>query len=218
MYFSPTAGIIPVYSPKLAANIPGQTKKGLGESREEYVLNTLSPTIIFPTATYASDLTDATIEAIFVCPARVKIPKINVAFTAIDSLAGTNLFNIVVGTGTPSGLVPGNDNSSTSGFCTNTAPAGTQLFNVDVPFTVVVFPGATTGAGGSAGLGLIPTYPDAVYASGTILTLRLTTTASTGAITNLNITALLEVQPLSSTFPSEQTSPAPNVPFGGISF
>lgn len=114
--------------------------------------------------------------------------------------------------------VPQNDNSSSSGFCTNVAPAGSALFAQDIPFNTTVFPGLTTGSGGfSAPLGLIPTFPDAVFSQlNGPLTLRLNTPAGTGSITQLVVTAYMEIQPLSATFPSQNQSPPLGIPFPGI--
>lgn len=138
-----------------------------------------------------------------------------------DTFGGTFVRDAATFTGgaAATGIVlPQNDNSSQFGFCSNPAPAGAALFSQDIPFNTTVFPGLTTGAGGaSAPLGLIPTYPDAVFspANGP-LTLRLTTAADVGSITNLVVTAYMEIQPLSATFPSQNQSPALNIPFPGV--
>lgn len=121
------------------------------------------------------------------------------------------------GTSTTGITVAGNDNSSTSGICTNVAVVGNALFNVDIPFTTDTFPGATVAGGGSSGLGLIPTFPDAVYACGSILTLRIITPVG-GTITNLVVSADMEIQPLEPQFPGASVRPAPSVPFGGVAF
>lgn len=203
----------------IASVIPGQRIKGLsGSQADSYQLGALVPVQLFNLAAAGAGLVAGTVEATFVLPTRCKIPKVNVSFSAIDTLAGTDLFNIVQGIAAyTAGVVASNDNSSGSGICTDPAVNGDALFNIDVPFTVANFPGATT-AGGSSGLGLIPTNPDAVYPCGAVLTLRLRTTASTGSLTQLSVTAVLIPQPLEPTFPSQVVSPAPSVPIGGLDF
>ncbi len=330
MYFSPNNGVVPVISSQLAAVIPGQRIKGLSPSESDtYVLGTLAAIRPFGKQTISTAQVSTTVQDLFVLPSRLKIPKINAAFTGISALDGSVSFNIVVGTGTyapgagtaahgtytltgvpldtknnlytingflttapqatanslaqqatadalaitadtasngvtaaavgavitvtansvgaygnaittvgsataggdvvtanqahlsgganETGItVAGNDNSSTSGFCTNPAVNGQALFNIDIPITAANFPGATT-AGGSAGLGLIPTFPDAVYKCGAILTLRII--AATGStLTNFTISADTIIQPLEATFPSQVVSPAPVVPFGALDF
>lgn len=327
MYFSVNQGPISVTGPLIAANLQGQRIKGVDpQQSDDYLLSAVSAFKMFGKQSPAASQTAATVQDLFVTPSRLKIPKINVAFTAISSLAGDCFFNIVVGTGayettgtaasatvtltgsplttknnvytingivisapqltansltqqaaadvllinaqsgatkvfatsaagvitlvaqpgvagnaitltavgdaggdtaTASGatltggtattalVVPGNDNSSSYGFNSNTAPNGAALFNIDVPITLANFPGATLAGGGSSGLGLIPTFYDAVFACGSILTLRVVTPAG-GSITNLTISADAIVQPLDATFPSQVVSPAPGVPVPGL--
>jgi hypothetical protein len=323
MYFSPLNGPVPVNGSLIASIIPGQRIKGISPSQSDtYVLGACVPVQLFNIAAVGAGVVSTTLEQTFVLPTRCKIPKINVSFTAIDSLAGTDLLNIVQGTSAAYtvGNVAGNDNSSTSGFCTNPAVDGDALFNIDVPITVANFPNAHTSAvaatgyftlsgipttgfnnvygfgslgtvvvaqatgntlavqatadaaaitaaaigitasssgnqviptattagsqgnfittsasttggdsiftgqlllsggintGGSSGLGLIPTYPDAVYPCGATLTLRLITTAATGSITNLSVSAVLIPQPLEATFPSQVIESASASPYGG---
>jgi hypothetical protein len=433
MYFSPFNGPVSANGSLIASVLPGQRIKGLSPSQSDtYVLGSCVPVQLFNLASVGAGVVPTTIEQTFVLPCRCKIPKINVSFTAIDSLSGSNLFNIVQGTeatyetaasaiaaygsftltGVPAvgftnnyvinGVIvsvaqtavslatqatadaaaitaatattlvtaaavgavvtvtantagyagnyistssytnggdvvtsnqlflgggsnntgvstAGNDNSSTSGFCTNPAVDGDALFNQDVPFIVpnfrnahtaavaatgyytlsgfpttgfnniygfgslgtvtvaqttgtlaaqatadaaaitaaaigitatssgpqVILTATTAGArgnfiatsastnggdsifsgqmllsggintGGSSGLGLIPTYYDAVYPSGAIMTLRLTTTAGTGSITNLSVSAVLIPQPLEATFPSQAIEAPSAQPYGG---
>jgi hypothetical protein len=321
MYFSPLNGPVSVNSANLAAIIPGQRTKGVSNAPDSYNLNSVVPVQLFNLASVGAGVVSTTLEGTFCLPTRCKIPKINVSFTAIDTLAGTDLLNIVQGTEATYtvGNVAGNDNSSTSGFCTNPAVDGDALFNINVPMTLANFPNAHTAAvaatgyytlsgipttgfnnvygfgslgtvtvaqttgntlavqaaadeaaitaaaigitasssgpqvlltattagsqgnfiatsasttggdsiftgqaflaggintGGSSGLGLIPTYPDAVYPCGAILTLRLITTASTGSITNLSVSAVLIPQPLEATFPSQNIETPATNPFG----
>jgi hypothetical protein len=323
MYFSPLNGPVPANGSLIASVLPGQRIKAVSASQSDsYVLGACVPVQLFNLPAVGAGVVPTTIEATFVLPCRCKIPKINVSFTAIDSLAGTDLLNIVQGTSAAYtvGNVAGNDNSSTSGFCTNPAVDGDALFNINVPITVANFPNAhttavaatgyftlsgiptttfsniygfgslgtvtvsqttgntlavqaaadaaaitaaaigitatssgpqviltattagsqgnfistsasTTGGdsiftgqlllsggintGGSSGLGLIPTYYDAVYPSGAIMTLRLTTTAGTGSITNLSVSAVLIPQPLEATFPSQNIEAPSAQPYGG---
>lgn len=327
MYFSPN-GPVSVTGPAIAAAIQGVRTKGLSPSESDtFVLGTLSASKLYSKQNVAASQVASTVADLAVLPSRLKIPKINAAFTAISSLDGSIAFNIVVGTGsyettgvaatgtftitgapldtftntyvingfsvvtpqatansvtaqaaadvlllnaqsantgvfatssagvitvkapvgtagnaitttsTSSGgdtvtanqahlasgtnttgiTVAGNDNSSTSGFCTNPAVAGNALFNIDVPITLANFPGATLAGGGSSGLGLTPTFWDAVYKCGAILTLRFISPAG-GSVTNFTLSADTFVQPLGATFPSQVVSPAPAVPVPGLSF
>jgi hypothetical protein len=327
MYFSPQNGAVPVTGSLIASILPGQRIKGLSPSESDtYVLGTLSAIKPFSKLTVETAQASTTVQDLFVLPSRLKIPKINAAFTAISALDGSLSFNIVVGTGayatgaattatgtytltgvplttknnvyTINGFVTtnaqltanslsdqatsdaaaitadtasngvtaaavgavititansagaygnsittvgsstaggdvvtanqatlsgganesgittaGNDNSSISGFCTNPAVNGNALFNIDIPITVANFPGATT-SGGSAGLGLIPTFPDAVYPCGSVLTLRVV--SATGAtLTNFTVSLDTIIQPLEATFPSQVIEAPAATPFGG---
>lgn len=328
-FFSPNKGIIPANSPLLAGSMNYQVKKGVSWPRETYVAG-LSPVRLFGKESIEAGQVSTTVQDLFVCPSRVKIPKLMIAFTAIETLDGSITGNVVVGTeayqtgavkatgtytltGVPTDgktntytigghvvtsaqatansltdqaaadviainadgtvgalvhatsalgvititaneagvlgnaittvgssdggdtvtadqahlaggaaatgiVVPDNDNSDTNGFCDDLAANGDALFNQDIPFTVALFPGATTGSGGSSGLGLIPTNPDAVFPCGSVLTLRLNTPAGVGSITNLIVCAVMEIQPLAATFPNQTISPAPDVPFPGLDF
>jgi hypothetical protein len=128
-----------------------------------------------------------------------------------------NQAHLTGGTDATGIITPGNDNSSTSGLCTNLAANGTALFNIDIPITTTTFPGATTATGGSAGLGLIPTYPDAVFPCGAILTLRIIQPVA-HTLTNFTVSADTEIQNLAATFPNMGITPAPSVAFGGVDF
>ena len=103
------------------------------------------------------------------------------------------------------------------GYPTNIAVAGNALFSADVPFqatttTTASSPGLAMplpfvagGAAGGTGQGwialatgglyglIVPTNYDAVYPAGTPLTLRVTTPASTGSITNLLVNFNVEL-------------------------
>ena len=120
--------------------------------------------------------------------------------------------------------VPQNDNSSLAGggFCTNPATAGQAMFATDVAINTTNFPGVTAATGGSAVLipNNFPLYgsTDAVWPRGGVLTLRVTSPASVGSITNLVVTAVMEIQQLSPTFPSQEVQPALGVPFPSVDF
>jgi hypothetical protein len=166
-----------------------------------------------------------------------------------DSFGGTFVVDSATFSGGAAGTaiaLGANDNSSTSGVCTNPAPAGVALFSQDVAFNATNFPftlnlattGITTGSGGVSGsqarnpqdgntytiAGLIPTYPDQVFEAGSSLTLRVTTPAVVGSITNMLVSADVEIQPAAGapTFPTNRFPQAPGnglgVPFGAIDF
>ena|ERR1700722_1191994 len=189
----------------------------------QYSLGTLGVTTLFNIPVVGADLVNTTVEAVFVTPARMKISAIGIAFTAIDSIAGTDAFNIVVGSGAyTQGVTVQNDNATLpyynhastaepvqiagggSGITTDFALPGQALFAADVAFTVANFPNITALGGVAAAIGDVPTAEsnivlaasDAVFQRGQIITLRLVTTASTGSITNLVVTAVTEVRPL----------------------
>jgi hypothetical protein len=66
----------------------------------------------------------------------------------------------------------------------------------------------------------VPASWDAVYGKGQVLTLRVLTPATTGAIANLVVTAVLDPQPLSASYPAQYPIdgsaagvPVPNIDF-----
>ena len=83
------------------------------------------------------------------------------------------------------GSPPNNDFAGPTFF-----PVGSCLFANDVPFDAATFTSAASSGGG--GVVLATTNYDGVFAAGTILSLRAVTTASTGSITGLCITLLVE--------------------------
>lgn len=114
------------------------------------------------------------------------------------------------------------------GFCTNPAVPGNTMFSADVVLSAANFPANSNGSvtipaiATATGLGdwaryLIPPNPDAVWPQGAVLTLRVTTPASTGSISNFVIGAYIEPQPMSATYPSSQQAPA-YIPVGGVDF
>lgn len=205
----------------------GTKKATTDEGYGAYCLGTLAVTPLFKVATIGAGEANTTIVDTFVTPSRIKIAAIAIYASAIDSIAGTDSFNIVVGTGAYlQGVTVQNDNqqmyaynqASTangvqnslvgggSGITTNFALPGQALFAADVIINAVNTPGILVATGGSAVFGDIPTAlspivlagSDAVFERGQILTLRFTTTASTGSVTNFQVVALTEVRPLNS--------------------
>jgi hypothetical protein len=164
----------------------------------------------FVEETLAAGLANTAVVARVSLPLAAKIPVVQVSFIAIDSLAGTDKFNIVVGEGAETGTVGPVDNTDVSGtpwavgqpIASGYAAAGNGLFKVDQAITATAGVGApanqpalaavTTGTGGV--LRFITDAPDTIYPAGTVLTLRAVTTASTGEITSLVVS--LDVIPV----------------------
>lgn len=219
----------------------GRRKKGLDANQENYVLGTLGVETLFLLATIGASQANTTAQAFFPLPGRLKVSKIAVFCSAISTVAGTILFNIVVGNAGAytQGNVAGNDNAGVppvswnnvgqptgsnatypaggGGIATNVAQVGQALFAADVPFNVATFPSLTTGTGtGNVSQILVPSNPDAVYGNGSLLTLRATTGVG-ASITNLVIAAYLEPQPLSPSFPSP-AEPAFGIPVPNVDF
>jgi hypothetical protein len=173
---------------------------------ESWEFDALAPVRFSEIASLGAGVVSTAIQARFVLPQACKIPKVAISCTAIDSLAGTDAFNIVVGNGAYDTAIvtPPWDDQNTWGYPTQFATAGQALFAQDVQFTAANFPGyfiqqpdgtvltiaaaMTTGAGG-VGV-FVPTVWDAVFPAFTVLTVRAITTASTGSITDLDITLL----------------------------
>jgi hypothetical protein len=123
-------------------------------------------------------------------------------------IAGTGYPNAAMANGSPLGAgkgygvtyTPGiaqttgpGDNSGWAGYPAQYAAPGTCLFGTDIGIGPVFFtsPSAGTTAGGAQ---VFPTTEwDTVYCPGTILSLRAVTTASTGDITGLVVTLLIQV-------------------------
>ncbi len=148
-------------------------KKGIHHSPEFYELNTLG-FASFDAITTTAATTNTTSVNQLSFPCNVKIPKISVSYFAIDSVAGTDSFNIVVGAGaytqgntatndnsyTASNVVPG-ANTGNLGYPTNFATTGNALFTADIPFSsnatyAYVTPSATAtpAAAGGPGYGV----------------------------------------------------------------
>lgn len=185
-------------------------KKALSDNLQDWVTGTLGMTPLFKVASVGASVANTTISDMFVLPANTKITKIAIACTAIGALTGYS-FNIVLGTtgAYTQGNVPTNDNSEVDGYPTNFAVNGQSLFAADVVLNAANT-GFATATGGSAVFSTqgnaVPAAStiylaayDAIYPNGGILTLRLTTPASTGSISNLVVSAILEPRVLNPT-------------------
>lgn len=160
---------------------------------------------------------NTTVQARYVLPQPSKIAKVAFSCTAIDALTGDS-FNIVMGGSSyTQGTVAPPDNYLTYGYPTAYAVNGDALFAADVPLNATNIPGLSTGSGGSgvlipyqrttpngtwgpSGTAASPTLGtllsgsyDSVFPAGAVLTVRFTTNASTGSISNVDLTLLLEV-------------------------
>lgn len=221
----------------------GRAKKAVDFNRENYLLGALATVQLFSVNAIASQA-NTTVQAYFVLPGRVKIPKLAVFCSALTAQAlSAASFNIVLGTGAYSqGSIPGNDNvdvptvsygptgqptainasgstvAGGGGLASNPAVAGNAMFAADVVFNTTNFPNLTTATGTGATYAqiLVPSSPDAVWPNSGVLTLRYTTAAS-ATITNLIITAFMEPQPLSASFPASNFPPYAT-PEPGIDF
>lgn len=194
-----------VFNP-LAADL-GIVKTAKTSRPNAYGFNCLGFAGLANNQTVGAGEANTSILSSLVLPQDAKIAKVGISFSAIDSLTGDS-FNIVVGNGsyTQGAVAPG-DNSLTYGYPTAFATAGDALFSADVALNATNVPGATTASGGS--VALVPTVYDAVYPAGAVLTLRATTNASTGSISGLSVTLLLEpVDPQPNV-----TEAVPNVSF-----
>ncbi len=205
----------------------GTKKATTDEGYGAYCLGTLGLSQIFKVATIGAGEVNTVVVDSYVLPVRAKISAVAIYCTAIDSIAGTDAFNIVVGPGAYSqGVVVANDNqqmfaynqASTasgvanslvgggSGITTNFALPGQALFAADVVINAVNTPGILVATGGSAVFGDIPTAlspvvlagSDAVFERGQVLTLRFVTTATTGLVTNFQVVVTIEPRPLNS--------------------
>lgn len=84
------------------------------------------------------------------------------------------------------------DNAGIFGYSAQYAAVGTCLFATDIGIGPTFFTNGAAGAGG--GSQVFPTTEwDTVYTAGTILSLRAVTTASTGDVTGLVVTLLIQV-------------------------
>jgi hypothetical protein len=200
------------------ADVKTSKSRGPWQSWNIYGLNEVP---LVRNASIGAGLTGSTVSAAIVLPQFCKIPKVAIAFGAINVFDGTETANIFVeaaGDGTTSGnsvgfgtgtYTPGAqtvgypDNSQTWGYPNQQVstepfggsgpvffPTGSCLFANDIEFGTTQFPLGTTTHGG--GRVIETTNYDGVFAAGTILTLRLVTTASTGSIANLTVVLYVE--------------------------
>jgi hypothetical protein len=143
----------------------------------------------FPLVSPGAGVARTTISGRIFIPQAFKIAKVGVYCSAIDAVTGDS-FNIVVGAGTAQGSgVSGNtappDRQRNDGSPTAFASAGQLVFDQDVAFNTTNFPNLATGTGGFNEFA--PYNYDGCYLPG-LLTLRVTTNAATGSITNLIVT------------------------------
>ena len=246
------AGIGPQISP--ATVFPnfdqglGRAKKSVDfQQREAYVLGTLGVTgQMFSTAFVASQ-PNSTVQGYYVCPGRVKIPKLVVFFSALTAAAlSAASFNIVVGTGAyAQGSIAGNDNSSVpnvaynalgqpsgtgpnagsvpypaggGGICSNPAVAGNAMFAADVVFNAANFPLIALATGSG------PTYGVTLIPSSPdavypngAVLTLRYTTAAVGTVSNFIVAGYIEPQPLQATAPG-QNYPPYVTPVPGVDF
>jgi len=184
----------------------------------------LAPQTLVDNASIGAGLTGSTISGMTVLPQFCKIPKVAIAFGAIDVFDGTETFNIFVeaaGDGTTHGYTAGTGGKTytagaqTVGYADNSLEWGYPLqATVTGPLSQwsgpVFFPAGSAlfaadvkfnttnfplGTTTHGGGGVLATTNyDGVFAAGTILTARFVTTASTGSIVNCCI--VLFVEPL----------------------
>lgn len=153
-------------------------------------------------ASVDANAASTTIQARKLIPIAIKIPLVAVSVSAINALTG-HKFNIALGTAaTYTGGAPPTDNSLTgpppggNGYPTVFGAAGQSLFATDQTLTATAGVGVASStlqpalATPTASGGIwrfVTDNPDAVIPAGTILTLRVVTPASTGSITNLDV-------------------------------
>lgn len=203
------------------ADVKTSKSRGPWQSWNIYGLAALP--LVQNASTVGAGLTGQTITGSVILPQFCKIPKVAIAFGAIDTLAGTDTVNIFVeaaGNGTPSGASVGFGSATytagaqTVGYADNSQTWGypnqqvsTEPFGGSGPVffptgsclfaTDVVFNVTNfplATTGDGGGAVLATTNYDGVFAAGTILTARFVTTASTGSI--VHPTIILFVEPL----------------------
>ena len=186
----------------------------------------------FQVASVGAAVANTTIQQLIALPCNSKISKIAVAFTAVNVVTGTHKLNVALGlTGAYSGVNP-NDNSNVEGYPTNIGTGSVGLFAADIAINSANAYSATTANGTSGcavpgtgwivcattgGYGIfVPDNYDAVYPAGYPLSLRVVTPASTGSLSNLTVTLLVEPIPLSPTYVPQTINNATVLP--GTSF
>jgi hypothetical protein len=133
-----------------------------------------------PSISPGAGAANTTVQSLYLSPVLYKIRKVSVSYTAIDSVAGTDKFNLVVGTGAyTQGNIAPNDNSFASGLSlppsgttngagvavasagvgipTNVAGSGMAVFSADI----TIAPSSTTAQQAGAA-------PNSTYAPGWI--------------------------------------------------
>jgi hypothetical protein len=168
----------------ILAPAPGTVKCNKTHDIDAVVFDALSFLDFPPQASVTDGLTDSAVAALFF-PQAIKIVKVAVYCSAIDAVTG-DAFNIEVGDGTVNELAGPQDNQRVFGYPTAFAAAGNTVFAGDVAFTVANFPNLATSTGGYEIF--IPTNYDTIYLPQTPLYLIVTTNASTGSISNLQVT------------------------------
>jgi len=104
----------------------------------------------FQEVSVSAGATNSAVQARVSLPLAAKVPVVQVSFSAIDTLAGTDLINIVVGEGAETGTVGPADNTDVSGtpwavgqpIASGYAAAGNGLFKVDQALTASAGVGA----------------------------------------------------------------------------
>ena len=181
-------------------------KRNKSHSIDSVVFDALCVLGQFPLVSPGAGVARTTIQGRIFIPQAFKISKIGVYCSAIDAVTGDSL-NIVVGSGTAnasgiSGNVGPPDNQRNNGNPTAFAAAGNLVFGTDLALTVANFPNLATSTGGynefePTTYNGVGNY-DACYLPG-LLTLRVTTNASTGSITNLIVSltgVLIDTNPV----------------------
>ena len=206
----------------------------------QYSVGALHAVQLFNVAAIGAAQVNTTVQAAFVTPARCKISSVALYASSVEGVAGDHLFNIVVGSGAyAQGTTVQNDNVTLpyynkaatvppqqiagggSGITTNFAQDGQALFAADVAINAANTPNIGVG-GGSAVFGDVPTAlagavlaaSDAVFERGQLITLRFVTPAAVGALTNVLVSAVLEIRPLN--WPPSPVQVQPNSPLQGF--
>ena len=153
----------------------------------------VAATLGFGTITVAASQANTAIQAYVVLPFNYKI--FGAYVVASSGSSGVTAFNVVNGTGTENGVANTSDNSDSIGWPPTTVPAGGALFTSDTAVTLAAY----TPQGFSASVF------DAVWAKGSVLTLRLVSGASIAGTIRVELAGkIYDVLP---TVPSEYNRP-----------
>ena len=216
-------------------------KKALSDSQQAWQTGTLGTIVDFQVVNIGSGIANTVYQTTYTVPTNVKISKVAISWTAIGATTGTHLLNVVIDNGLPFNAYAtngvalatgGNDNSTINGYPTNIASSGVALFQNDLAITAgggafgnsyASSSAAGVGQGwitctASGGSGVwLPTFYDQVYPLGYRFSLRATTpAATTNLFTNLQVTLLGEVRPITPTYVTQTVNGATIVP--GLSF